>query len=247
MSSFNVELQKYKDERAAFKDAPLAPRTIHTQIVANPNHVDDVHADITRVFCEHAGIVFENQGLGKLALQLAHPSRDNIPEKTYQRIYDEQEAKCSLCERDILRKTTEPGDRRSLVLTMTGNAVDEYVVSFQCKSGVRPTGVSAAGFFSDVHELLGIIPSRTPTPVNGQGGAVGVAEQTMPFPAQLNTLEGIYLRTSLNGGNFMSFGYNRNLPDNNSLIESDIMARIPLNTQAPSCIQLINSPHKSAG
>ncbi|KAL1495945.1 hypothetical protein AB1Y20_014587 [Prymnesium parvum] len=112
MSSFNDELQKYKDERAAFKDAPLAPRTVHTQIVANPNHVDDVHADVTRVFCEHAGIVFENQGLGKLALQLAHPSRDNIPEKTYQRIYDEQEAKCSLCERDILRKTTEPGDMR---------------------------------------------------------------------------------------------------------------------------------------
>ncbi|KAL1527397.1 hypothetical protein AB1Y20_016065 [Prymnesium parvum] len=116
-------------------------------------------------------------------------------------------------------------------MEMTGSAADEYICSFQVKSGVRPNGVSAAGFFSDVHELLGIIPSRTQEPVNGQGGAVGIAAQTMPFPAQLNTLEGIYLRCDLNGGNFMSFGYNRNLPDNNSLIESDIMARIPLNTQ----------------
>lgn len=121
---------------------------------------------------------------------------------------------------------------RCLLMEIAGSAADEYICSFQVKSGLRPTGVSAAGFFSDVHELLGIIPSRTPTPVNGQGGAVGPGEQTMPFPAQLNTLEGIYVRTNLNSGNFMSFGYNRNLPDANSLVESNIMARIPLNTQA---------------
>lgn len=116
---------------------------------------------------------------------------------------------------------------RKLTFTLTGAAADAHLVSFQVKQGAPPAGVSAAGFFQDTHELLGVIPSRTATPVNATDG-VGAATVAAPFPAQLNTLEAIYLRSNLLGGNYQTYGHERFLPDQHGLTETQIFARIPL-------------------
>ena len=117
---------------------------------------------------------------------------------------------------------------RKLTFTLTGIANNAYLMSFQVKQGVRPVGVSSTGFFQDTHELLGIIPSRMDVPVNGTG-SVGAGAQSAPFCTALNTLEAIYLRTNLMGGNYQTFGHERYLPDQNGLTETQIFARIPLN------------------
>ena len=57
----------------------------------------------------------------------------------------------------------------------------------------------------------------------------GVGAQSAPFCTALNTLEAIYLRTNLMGGNYQTFGHERYLPDQNGLTETQIFARIPLN------------------
>jgi len=124
---------------------------------------------------------------------------------------------------------------RRFTFVLTGAAVTARIVCFQVKVGTRPVGVSEAGFFSDVHEILGCTPSRTSTPVSGAGDAA-TATQPAPFPAQLNTLEAIYLRTNLLGGNFQTYGHERYLPDSNSLTETQIFARIPLTS---TCYQPI--------
>jgi hypothetical protein len=116
---------------------------------------------------------------------------------------------------------------RKLTFTLAGASPNVYLMSFQVKQGTRPVAVSGAGFFQDVHELLGIIPSRTDAPVNGTG-SVGVNPQSAPFCAALNTLEAIYLRTNLMGGNYQTFGHERYLPDQNGLTETQMFARIPL-------------------
>jgi hypothetical protein len=117
---------------------------------------------------------------------------------------------------------------RKLTFTLTGIANNAYLMSFQVKQGTLPVGVSSVGFFQDTHELLGIIPSRTDAPVNGTG-SVGAGTQSALFCAALNTLEAIYLRTNLMGGNYQTFGHERYLPDQNGLTETQIFARIPLN------------------
>ena len=116
---------------------------------------------------------------------------------------------------------------RKLTFTLTGAAADAHLVCFQVKQGVRPAGVSDAGFFSDSYELLGLIPSRTATHTNATD-AVGPGAHAAPFPCALNTLEAIYLRTNLMGGNYQSYGHERFLPDSNGLVETQILARIPL-------------------
>ena len=116
---------------------------------------------------------------------------------------------------------------RKLTFTLVGATTNAFIMSFQVKQGVRPAGVSSAGFFQDSHELLGIIPSRTEVPVNGTG-SIGVSPQIAPFCAALNTLEAIYLRSNLMGGNYQTFGHERYLPDQNGLTETQIFARIPL-------------------
>ena len=116
---------------------------------------------------------------------------------------------------------------RKLSFTLTGAGANAFLVCFQVKQGGPPTGVSAAGFFQDSYELLGAIPSRTLAAVNAIGGT-GPGLQTAPFPASLNTLEAIYLRTNLMSGNYQTYGHERYLPDQNGLTETQIFARIPL-------------------
>ena len=117
---------------------------------------------------------------------------------------------------------------RKFTFALVGAPNNAFLMTFQVKQGTQPAGVSREGFFQDSHELLGIIPSRTDTPVNGTGSA-GPSAQSAPFPAALNTLEAIYLRTNLMSGNYQTYGHERYLPDQNGLTETQIFARIPLN------------------
>ena len=117
-------------------------------------------------------------------------------------------------------------ETRKFALDLQGADAAVYVVCFQVKQGTRPAGVSVTGFFQDSYELLGGVPSRTETPVNALEFVQGI--RTSPFPAALNTLEAIYLRCNLMGGNFQTYGHERYLPDQNGLTETQIFARIPL-------------------
>jgi hypothetical protein len=119
---------------------------------------------------------------------------------------------------------------RRLKFTLAGARADAYIICFQVKRGTRPVGVSEEGFFQDTHQLLGLIPTRTAgTILNAAGStSVGTTMFSAPFPASLNTLEALYLRTSLMGGNFQTYGHERDLPNRNGLTETQIFARIPL-------------------
>jgi hypothetical protein len=120
---------------------------------------------------------------------------------------------------------------RKFTFALTGAALDAVLVSFQVKealpAALAAAGVSVAGYFQDSHEILGLIPTRTSTPVNGTDAA-GAGNHVSPFVGALNTLEAIYLRTNLMGGNFQTYGHERYLPDRNGVTDTQIFARIPL-------------------
>lgn len=119
---------------------------------------------------------------------------------------------------------------RKFTFNLTGAGANAFIVAYQAKGGgALPVGVSENGFFQDVHELLGLIPSRTQAPVNACGGTTGPGAHVAPFPGALNTLECIYLRTNLIAGNYATYGTERFLPDENGLTETALFARIPLN------------------
>ena len=119
---------------------------------------------------------------------------------------------------------------RRLKFTLVGALSNAYLVCFQAKKGTLPTNVSAEGFFQDTHQLLGLIPTRSADVlINAAGvGSVGDVAFSAPFPASLNTLEALYLRTNLMGGNFQTYGHELGLPTRNGLTETQIFARIPL-------------------
>ena len=105
---------------------------------------------------------------------------------------------------------------------------------FAIKSGALPPGVSLAGGFNDVHEILGATPIRNNMSiVNSMTGvlAAGVNFLSSKYPAALNTLDAIYLHmNTINTGNFMSSGYEVHTVNGLRLIESSIFARIPFDT-----------------
>ena len=129
---------------------------------------------------------------------------------------------------------------RKWTLNLTGSAgplnANSRFVSFQVKKEPSaPDGVSDNGYFNDCHELLGGYPTRdkytSPVDVftgSSAGGAVATTKIS-PFVAQLNTLEAIYIRTSLHSGNYQTYGFEKDLPNQQGLTPTQIFARIPLN------------------
>jgi hypothetical protein len=120
---------------------------------------------------------------------------------------------------------------RRLKFTLAGCLNTAYIVCFQAKKGTLPVNVSPDGFFQDTHQLLGLIPTRNADVlINASGSSTGSAEFSAPFPASLNTLEALYLRTNLMGGNFQTYGHELGLPTRNGLTETQIFSRIPLSS-----------------
>jgi hypothetical protein len=107
---------------------------------------------------------------------------------------------------------------------------------FAIKTGSLPVGVTIAGGFSDVHEILGGTPIRTLEEMaNSLDGVLAGGENQLrsKYPASLNTLDAIYLHmNTISSGNYMSAGYEVHTADSLRLIESSIFARIPFDSAA---------------
>tara|TARA_R110000787_G_scaffold39114_4_gene98237 strand:+ start:1813 stop:2823 length:1011 start_codon:yes stop_codon:yes gene_type:complete len=131
---------------------------------------------------------------------------------------------------------------RKFSLDMTGTGAtfgnDNYFVGFSVKDGVVPGTAfplpTAEGLFNDSFEVLGGIPTRTsaqgafvPKNLFGEGVEGQVVHITY-YVAALNTLSELCVRSSLQGGNYQSFGYEQNLPNASGLTNTDIIARIPI-------------------
>lgn len=131
---------------------------------------------------------------------------------------------------------------RKIVLDLTGaagplNAGSRFVAFQVKKSPNAPTGVSDNGYFNDAHEIWGGYPTRDnwTVPVDllsgsTAGGPVATAQQS-PFVAQMNTIEAIYIRTNLHSGNYQTYGFEKDLPNQQGLTPTQIFARIPLTQQ----------------
>ena len=112
-------------------------------------------------------------------------------------------------------------------LSGTGLPADVQVVCFHCKSGTIPAGVTPSGFFSDSYEIIGGIPTRDVTQIVPAFTKSSNSFES-PLPASLNSLEAIYLRCDLQTSNFQTAGFSQELPDRNTMTETNILARIPL-------------------
>ncbi len=121
---------------------------------------------------------------------------------------------------------TYDDDTRKLVITMPGVDASSFIVCFQSRE-TRPTGVSAQGFFQQSHILLGGRPTRSSVLVNAFG-STGTGAMTAPYPACLSSMDSLYLRSGIMSGAYQSVGHERYLPNGNSIIESQIWARIPI-------------------
>lgn len=87
----------YKEARTGFRASAASKRKTVQEFDTNPNHQQQIRADVIRAFCEHAEVPFTNQDVGELALQLAHPSRTRFAKPFIQQILTEQDGKCSMC------------------------------------------------------------------------------------------------------------------------------------------------------
>lgn len=127
----------------------------------------------------------------------------------------------------------QPIPRKYLITLGATAPVGSYLVCFQVKldSALQPPTVSANGYFNDSQELLGAKPTRdgwNGVPVNAFGTATGTIPMLSPYVVALNTLEAIYIRTNLHSGNYQTFGFEKDLPNQQGLTPTQIFARIPL-------------------
>jgi hypothetical protein len=123
---------------------------------------------------------------------------------------------------------------RKFTIDLTNTQVpdDSFFVCFQVKqSPAAPTGVSPEAYFNDSNEIVGGRPTRDGwiTPVNAFGNeSVGKTKHISPYVGALNSIETIFLRTSLQTNNYQTVGFERNLRPQSGLTPTDIFARIPL-------------------
>ncbi len=124
---------------------------------------------------------------------------------------------------------------RKFVIDMSGAATfpaNYFFVGFLCKddsTNNHPSVIKRAAFFNDSYEILGGNPTRDGNNlVNLFGATVGQVIHTSPYVGALNTINEIVIRSSLQGQNFQSFSYERDLKDDTAITPTDILARIPL-------------------
>ena len=111
-----------------------------------------------------------------------------------------------------------------------------YIVCFQCKgTNTQATNVSDAGYFSDVHEILGGIPTRDgwlvdrPENAFGPNSTGGVTPNISPYLGSLSTLEAVYVRTTIHSSNYQTYGFEKQQPNQSGgLTPTQIFARIPV-------------------
>ncbi len=124
---------------------------------------------------------------------------------------------------------------RKFTLNMTAAATfpaGAFFVGFLSKNDSTnpdPAVIQRADFFNDSYEILGGFPTRNGANlVNLFGATVGQVAHVSPFVGALNSINEIVIRSSLQGQNFQSYTYERDLADDTGLTPTDILARIPL-------------------
>jgi len=126
---------------------------------------------------------------------------------------------------------------RFLDLVVTGAPANSYFCSFQVAPSAgynTPPLVSSQGFYNDSSEILG---GTATTQQNWNGGSAPVnmfgtqlataAHVYSIYPAQLNSMEAIFIRTNLQSTNYSTFAY-ASESKANAITSSNIFARIPL-------------------
>jgi hypothetical protein len=111
------------------------------------------------------------------------------------------------------------------------NGTDSFV-GFIHKTGTPPSSaVTDLGWFNQSFQVLGGRPDRdgAVSPVDLLDYDAITSKYVSPFVAQLGTLDEIVLRCDLPSTNYQSAGFERGQPDNNVLIPTNILARIPIN------------------
>lgn len=139
---------------------------------------------------------------------------------------------------------------RDFTLTVSGATapiapidVNGFFVSFYDDSETPPPGVSTVGFLNDSAEIYGGFSTsslKQLVPLFGSVGGYthGLGVYTSPFPAQLSSLEAIYIRCSLGTANFSSSGFEPQVPNSQAgLNATQLWARIELNTSVYDPLQ----------
>ena len=132
-----------------------------------------------------------------------------------------------------------PFTRKYTINLPGGLPAGSGIVSFQVKDGKQlppGTGITPNGFFNDSAELIGGFPTRDNflepldvfTGLALNAGVVPATPAISPFVCALNTLEAIYIRTNLHSGNYQTYGFEKDLPNQQGLTPTQIFARIPL-------------------
>lgn len=110
-----------------------------------------------------------------------------------------------------------------------------FFVSFYDDSEPTPPGISQLGFTNDSQEIVGGFQSnllsalRSVFVTSTSSTPSGPGTYTSPFPAQLSSLEALYLRCSLGTSNFASSGFEPQVPNSSTgLNVSQLWARIEL-------------------
>ena len=119
----------------------------------------------------------------------------------------------------------------AFTLTMIGGsaATDIEIRCYHIKDGNIPSGVSRKGAFSDVHEILGGEPLKGNVDKNSfYRDATTPTILFSKFPASLSTLDALYLRCSLELGNYESPGLDMFHQDGVQMQNSNIIAKIPI-------------------
>ena len=135
-------------------------------------------------------------------------------------------------------------------LTDDGATSEVQIRCFAIKSGAMPPGVSLAGGFNDIHEILGGKALKLATDdfesLQNVTGPAKVQEIASMYPASLNTLDAIYIHlVAFETGNFMSTGHEAHAQDDFRLIESSLFARIPFDrstfTEVHEVVQYVDA------
>jgi hypothetical protein len=131
----------------------------------------------------------------------------------------------------------------TLSYATSGGLLDalSFPVSFQVPptQGAPPVGVTFQQFFVDTSEILGgiatkVAPSAILAPVSLMvldSSPVGFSVFKSYYPAQLNSMEALYLRSNLQSANYATYGFAQSIYQN-MVNQTTTFARIPLVNQA---------------
>ena len=99
VAAHNITTTEHKKACVALKNSQVSKSHKTHKFSCNPNFLEGFPHEAVQIVCEKAGIPFHNQGLGSLALELAHIDKTlkRVPifDDTKHLLLEEQECKCA--------------------------------------------------------------------------------------------------------------------------------------------------------